>query len=185
MLATPVRQAAALLRPIDQRAAELIDMPSSSAVIAGFGYTAEVAPTLPAGFGFLSPDGEDCKLLAATFADQKFENRAPAGGKSLRAYFGGERADALMSASDDQIAATAKREMEKVLGPLPQAAVTVVRRWPNALPQYEVGHLERMAELQRRVDSIAALHLLGNGYRGVGLPDLIRDGRAAARDCIR
>ena len=56
-----------------------------------------------------------------------------------------------------------------------------MRRWPHALPQYGVGHLDRMAELQTRVDAIGALHLLGNGYRGVGLPELIRDGRAAAR----
>ncbi len=184
MLAVPVRQAVALLQATDARAAELIKMPASSAVIAAFGYTAGAAPQLPAGFGFLSPEGEDCSLLAATFADQKFDNRVPPGGKSVRAYFGGERADALMSSNDDEIAATAKHELEKVLGALPNAAITAVRRWPQALPQYEVGHLERMGELQQLVDAIGALHLLGNGYRGVGLPDLIRDGRAAARSIV-
>ena len=60
-------------------------------------------------------------------------------------------------------------------------AFTVVRRWPRSLPQYGVGHLERMAELEERVHALDGLSLLGNGYRGVGLPDLIRDARAAAR----
>jgi oxygen-dependent protoporphyrinogen oxidase len=184
MLAAPVRVAASLIAPFDADAASLLKIPSSSAVIAGFGYTAGAAPQLPAGFGFLSPEGEDCQLLAGTFADQKFDGRVPPGGKSVRAYFGGTRADALIPCSDEEIAATASLELEKVLGTLPEAAVTIVRRWPDALPQYEVGHGERMAQLQQRVDAIGALHLLGNGYRGVGLPDLVRDGRAAARSLI-
>ena len=184
MLAVPVRVAASLLGPIDPEAASLLNIPSSSAVIAGFGYTPDAVPQLPAGFGFLSPEGENCQLLAGTFADQKFDGRVPSDGKSVRAYFGGARADALTVCSDDEIAATARLEMEKVLGVLPEAAVTVVRRWPDALPQYEVGHSERMLQLQQRVDAIGALHLLGNGYRGVGLPDLVRDGRAAARSLI-
>ena len=181
LLAVPVQQACALLQTIDVEAAGLMSLPSSSAVIAGFGYDADHAPVLPKGFGFLAPEGEDCSLLAATFADQKFAHRAPPGGKSLRAYFGGTTADELMTQSDDAIVAIALDELAKVLGPLPKAAVQLVRRWPAALPQYHVGHNGRMAQLQTRVDGIGKLHLLGNGYRGVGLPDLIRDAREAAR----
>ena len=62
--------------------------------------------------------------------------------------------------------------------------MTVVRRWPRSLPQYGVGHIERMAELSERVKKLDGLWLLGNGYRGVGLPDLIRDARAAARQFV-
>jgi oxygen-dependent protoporphyrinogen oxidase len=184
LLAAPVKQARALLQSTDAEAARLMDLPSSSAVIAGFGFDAEDAPALPKGFGFLAPESEGCKLLAATFADQKFAHRAPPGGKSLRAYFGGASADELMSHPDETIAAIAMDELAKVLGPLPAAAVTVVRRWPAALPQYHVGHNRRMARLQMRIDAIGRLHLLGNGYRGVGLPDLIRDAREAARQAI-
>ena len=184
LLAVPVEQARLLLQSIDSEAASLMAIPTSSAVIAGFGFDPDGAPELPKGFGFLAPEGEDCKLLAATFADQKFAGRVPPNGKSLRAYFGGASADDLMSQSDEEIAKIALQELAKVLGPLPAAAITVVRRWPGALPQYHVGHNERMAKLQTRVDSIGRLHLLGNGYRGVGLPDLIRDGRAAARQAV-
>lgn len=181
MMAAPVDAAARLMEPVDARAAELIRKPASSAVIAGFGYAAGSSLKVPQGFGFLSPEGEDCSLLAATFSDQKYPHRAPEGAKSLRAFFGGVEADALMGATDDTIAAAASLELEKVLGPLPAPVVTVVRRWPLSLPQYEVGHLEREAELDSRIASVGAMHLLGNGYRGVGLPDLVRDGRAAAR----
>ena len=184
LLATPVRHAAKLLKGTDERAAELMTMPTSSAVIAAFGYGKEAAVTWPGGFGFLAPQGEGSKLLAGTFSDQKYANRVPEGGRMVRAYFGGQTADHLLHEADREIATVARRELEQILGKLPDAAITVVRRWPHALPQYEVGHLERMAELQTRVDAIGDLHLLGNGYRGVGLPELVRDGRAAARAAV-
>jgi oxygen-dependent protoporphyrinogen oxidase len=60
----------------------------------------------------------------------------------------------------------------------------VVRRWPRSLPQYAVGHLERMKILDQRVRELRGLWLLGNGYRGVGVPDLVRDARSAARQVV-
>jgi oxygen-dependent protoporphyrinogen oxidase len=65
--------------------------------------------------------------------------------------------------------------------PLPAPVLTVVRRWPRSLPQYAVGHLERAAELEARIAKLPGLTLLGNSLHGVGLPDLIRDARKAAR----
>jgi oxygen-dependent protoporphyrinogen oxidase len=184
MLALPVHHAARLMAATDARMGELIVQPTSSAIIVGFGYLPDNAPATPKGFGFLSPEGEACKLLAGTFSDQKFAHRAPEGGRSLRAFFGGKEAEALQHESDKTIITAATREMEKVLGPLPQLAIAFARRMPCSLPQYGVGHGERMAELQERVNALGTLHLLGNGYRGVGLPDLIRDGRAAARELL-
>jgi oxygen-dependent protoporphyrinogen oxidase len=73
-------------------------------------------------------------------------------------------------------------ELARILGPMPEPQMTVVRRWPRSLPQYGIGHLERMAELTEQVRKLDGLWLLGNGYRGVGLPDLIRDARAAVRE---
>jgi oxygen-dependent protoporphyrinogen oxidase len=86
-----------------------------------------------------------------------------------------------MRCGNDEIASIARMELARILGPLPTPTITVVRRWPNSLPQYAVGHLGRMAELESRVQTIGNLWLLGNGYRGVGLPDLIRDARKAAQ----
>jgi oxygen-dependent protoporphyrinogen oxidase len=85
-----------------------------------------------------------------------------------------------MRCGNDEIAAVARMELARILGPLPEPQVTVVRRWPRSLPQYAVGHLERMKKLDERVRVLKGLWLLGNGYRGVGVPDLIRDARAAA-----
>ncbi len=182
LLATPVGVTAKLMHAVDRRAAELVDVPASSAVTVAFALAPGNGITWPRGFGFLAPPNEGSRLLAGTFADQKFTDRVPEGGRLVRAYFGGATADKLIPQGDEAIASLAFAELQKVLGALPAATVTVVRRWPRALPQYEVGHLKRMAELDRRVGSLGNLRLLGNGYRGVGVPDLIRDARAAARE---
>jgi protoporphyrinogen/coproporphyrinogen III oxidase len=187
MLAVPVDAAARLLRETDERAAQLMQIEGSSAVVVGFGFAQGFA--LPQGFGFLVPPragvAAGSSLLAGTFMDQKFAHRVPEGGRLLRGFFGGATADGMLRRSDAEITALARKELEAVLGiALPEPVVTVVRRWPKALPQYAVGHLERMAELDGRVRGLGGLWLLGNGYRGVGLPDLVRDARAAVGEAL-
>jgi oxygen-dependent protoporphyrinogen oxidase len=161
-----------------------MEMDASSAVVVGFGFSDATKFTMPPGFGFLVPPGSDNLLLACTFVDQKFGDRVPQGGRLMRAFFGGKAADRLMRCGNDETAAVARMELARILGPLPEPQMTVVRRWPRSLPQYAVGHLERMKQLDARVGQLNGLWLLGNGYRGVGLPDLIRDSRAAARQFV-
>ena len=183
ILALPANVARPLVKPLSLRLAELLTMEASSAVIAAFAF--QQTFDLPRGFGFLVPAGEESSLLAATFVDQKFPGRVPEeGGRLLRAFFGGEQAHTIAAMSDDEIAALALAELRKILGPLPTPAFQIVRRWPNSLPQYEVGHLDRVAEIELLVSQQPNLWLLGNGYRGVGLPDLIRDARAAAHELL-
>jgi oxygen-dependent protoporphyrinogen oxidase len=181
LMAAPVDVARSLLEPVDARVAELMEMEASSAVVVGFGFPDAAKFSLPSGFGFLVPPGSGSLLLACTFVDQKFEDRVPQGGRLVRAFFGGAAAERMMRCGNDETAAVARLELARILGPLPEPQVTVVRRWPRSLPQYGVGHLERMAELDERVSKLDGLWLLGNGYRGVGLPDLVRDARAAAQ----
>ncbi len=190
LLATSIDATRRLLSELDRSAAALIPNSASSAVLATFCWPVKTAQNfnLPAGFGFLVPqNGPETanrpKLLAGTFTAQKFPHRAPAGARIVRVFFGGTMADTLDPQPDDAIAAEAWRELGAVLPSLPQphATLTTVARWPRSLPQYEVGHAERMAILDEKIRQLRALDLLGNGYRGVGVPDLIRDARAAAR----
>lgn len=184
MMAAPAHIARELLLPIDDRTADLMQMDASSAVVVAFGFPDATKFTTPPGFGFLVPQGSGSRLLACTFVDQKFTNRVPQNGRLLRAFFGGDAAERLIRCGNDEVSSIARLELAHILGPLPEPQVTVVRRWPRSLPQYAVGHLERMRELDERIHSLNGLYLLGNGYRGVGLPDLIRDARATARQSI-
>lgn len=190
LLATPLEPTRALLSalasPQAREAAACLPTEASSSLIVALGYTGEAANaiSIPSGFGLLvaSPaTGPHPSLLACTFMHQKFAQRVPPGGALLRAFFGSSAADALSAESDAVIAAEARTQLAQLLGPLPaQAQLTMVRRWPRSLPQYAVGHLTRMRRFETCVASIPGLAIAGNSYRGVGLPDLVRDATAAA-----
>lgn len=184
LLAAPLHMACGLLQSVDERAAALMQMDASSAVVLGFGFDDAAQVPVPSGFGFLVPPDARSLLLACTFMDQKFPDRVPEGGRLLRAFFGGRSAERVMKCSNDETSVIARMELARILGPLPEPRLTVLRRWPLSLPQYAVGHLERMEQLDERVRALGDLYLLGNGYRGVGLPDLIRDARAAAASAM-
>ncbi|HEY5329337.1 MAG TPA: protoporphyrinogen oxidase [Acidobacteriaceae bacterium] len=191
LLATPADTTRTLLHPLAPQTSTLIPQQSSSAILVTFAWPAETASTLtiPQGFGFLVPQlssgpwtlDSGPSLLACTFVDQKFPHRAPPGTRILRAFFGGASAEALANASDEAIANAALTQLRNILGPIPGPTHTEVRRWPHSLPQYEVGHLDRIAELETRIAALGNLTLLGNSYRGVGIPDLIHAARTAAR----
>ncbi|HEV2575738.1 MAG TPA: protoporphyrinogen oxidase [Acidobacteriaceae bacterium] len=188
ILSTSTDSTRRLLESVSTEAAALLPSDASSAVLAAFAWPEEVARSfaIPSGFGFLVPDGSagEEQLLACTFVDQKFPHRAPEGARVMRAFFGGRSAEALASRTDEVIAVCALEQLREILGPIPEPAVQVVRRLPRSLPQYEVGHLERIAKLEELVAQVPGLHLLGNSYRGVGIPDLIRDARATARKIV-
>ena len=200
-LATPLDASRRLLAQLDEDAAHLLPSDSSSAVLVAFCYPDASKVPLPDGFGFLVPprinseralDPSASLLLACTFVDQKFPHRVPLNGRMVRAFFGGAAAERVTTCNNDEIAAIARLELARALNatipisgapptPAPPPVLTVVRRWPHSLPQYAVGHLDGTAELESRLAAQPGLTLLGNALHGVGLPDLIRDARAAAR----
>jgi oxygen-dependent protoporphyrinogen oxidase len=190
VVATPAHVTRELLSPLDPRFNSLLAMEATSAIVVALAFAPEQAAGLkvPPGFGFLVPQRANAvstaSLLACTFVNQKFLHRAPEGGVLLRGFFGGEAAPALLEESNERLIARTRDQLSRLLGPLPVPVETVVRRWPRSLPQYAVGHLERGAELEGLAGSMPGLMLVGNAYHGVGLPDLIRDGRAAARKLL-
>lgn len=189
IVATPVHVARELLCSVDEGFGALLEMRATSAIVVALAFAGAAAEyiRIPRGFGFLVQGqahreiAQD-SLLACTFVDQKFACRVPDGGRLLRAFFGNQAAEALMGEPDEKLTALACSQLSRVLGSLPEPAFSVVRRWPLSLPQYEVGHLQRVARLEAVVGKTHGLKLIGNGYHGVGLPDLVRMGRAAAHE---
>ena len=168
-----------------QRAAILLPIDAASGLVVAFGYEtrAQPTPTIPDGFGLLVAAGpqKHHSLLACTFLHQKFPGRTPEGGTLLRAFFASSAADELSRRSDTEIAAIARNQLTALLGPLPEHAdVTIVRRWPRSLPQYEVGHVTRMTQFDLCLSDLQGIAVAGNALRGVGLPDLVRDATKAA-----
>jgi oxygen-dependent protoporphyrinogen oxidase len=195
LLAIPVDSTRKLLASIHDHVAdevaELLPIESSSAIVVALGFLAVKAERLriPRGFGFLVPGVphatvENLNLLAATFVDQKFSHRAPPGGVLLRGFFGGQTADTMRDWDEASVIEETRRQLSRLLGLLPVPDVSVVRHWARSLPQYHVGHVARIARAEERLRLLPGLSLIGNAYHGVGLPDMVRDGRAAAKSCV-
>ena len=105
-------------------------------------------------------------------------------GASSRISSAATSADALLDETGESLVQRAHEQLGRILGPLPDPQETLVRRWPLSLPQYTVGHDERICRLETLARSWPGLHLVGNAYHGVGLSDLIREGRATARKIL-
>jgi len=152
----------------------------SSSVTVGLGYDQQVRKTLPAGFGFLVPRIEGKRLLAVTFVHNKFPHRVPADRALLRCFLGGALDLPILDLSDEELLQLIQRELREILGLAAEPIFTRIYRWKNAMPQYNVGHLERVAKIERLCGELPALALAGNAYHGIGVPDCVRSGTEAA-----
>lgn len=190
IVATPAYSAADLLRAVSpDLAAQLAGIRYSSSVTVALGYEAAKLSenerrVLGEGFGFLVPRNEGRRMLACTFVHNKFPHRCPEGWLLLRVFLGGANAEgaegSVLELQDQQILKTVGEELRAILGLGAEAAFARVYRWPRAMAQYDVGHLERVAEIERLRRALPALALAGNAYGGIGVPDCIRTGRDAA-----
>jgi len=181
VLAVPAYAAAGLLRSIDTTLAGLCDqMPYASTATVAFGYRRDQIRHPMRGSGFVVPRLEHSPLLAATWVTSKWPQRAPDGHALLRAFLGGGRDPQRLDATDEELAAEAKDELERVLDIHGEPVLTRVFRWSRQNPQYEVGHFARIAAIDRRLTSVPGVFLAGSGFRAIGIPDCVADGRQAA-----
>ncbi len=182
LLACPTWAAAEVLAGEAPAIARLIDpIPYSSSVTLSLVYRREDCGPIPPGFGFLIPAKERGVLVACTFTGAKFSHRVRDGLVVLRCFLGGAGGEHVLDLPEDEIIASARRELRALLGWDTQPAFHVMHRWRRAMAQYCVGHSARMKELQGELERVPGLALAGNGYDGIGIPDCIRTGRAAAR----
>ena len=124
-------------------------------------------------------------MMACTFVHNKFENRAPEGTALLRVFLGGTRDSAAVDLTEEEAVQLVRTELRDILNITADPLLTRVFKWRRAMPQYEVGHLLRIASLEMHVQRFPSLHLAGNAYHGIGISDCVRSGRAAADAIMR
>lgn len=185
IVALPAQRAADLLNPIaPELATELnqIEYASSSLVVTGHKLS-DVEHPLNA-FGLVVPAIENRKVLAVSFLSRKFPDRAPDGSVQLRTFVGGAMQPELLDRSDAQLLQVVLDELRQIFGVKGTPEMTSVTRYDRAMPQYHVGHLDRVAAIEKQVAALPGLELAGNAYRGVGIPDCVHSGeQAAERAC--
>lgn len=181
IVATPAYQAAALVRGLDPSLAdELHAIPYAGTVLALAGYRLDQIARPPRSFGFVVPTTERRDILAASFSSLKFPGRAPAGRILIRVFLGGALRPDQLQLDDAEVRAIVHRELGELLGATGEPELFQIHRWPQAMPQYHIGHLDRIARIAARLQSQPSLALAGNAYTGVGLPQTIASGTAAA-----
>ncbi len=181
IIATPAFEAAALLRGLDATlSAVLGEIEYASTVTISVALRSASVGTLPRGTGYIVPRAEGRSVLACTFSSSKFEERAPADYTLFRFFLGGAGRGDFADRPDDELLRAVRCELREVLGVTAPPELVRITRLPRAMPQYAVGHLGRMARIDSSLGSMPAIALAGAGYRGVGIPDCIRSGAAAA-----
>ena len=137
------------------------------------------------GFGFVIPEVERRQILSVSFSSQKFADRAPAEHVLLRVFLGGGMHPEILELADDEVRQIVERELRELLGWSGQHDLFQIQRWTGVMPQYHLGHLDRVAQIEQRTSAWPGLALAGNAYRGVGIPQCIRSGEQAAERILK
>ncbi len=181
IVATPSGTAARLLiRENKALAVELDAIAHSGCVVVTLAYTRDDIRHPLNGHGFVVPQVENREMIACTFSSVKYAHRAPAGQVLLRVYLGGATRPQVLNYDDDKLLSVVATELNPLLGIRGQPTLTRIQRWPNVIPQYYVGHLDRMKRIDAEVARLPGIELAGNSYRGVGIPHCIHSGEQAA-----
>jgi oxygen-dependent protoporphyrinogen oxidase len=182
VVATPAFVASRLLRSLDESLSRLCDgveYSSTATIVLAFDRQSVAHPLN--GSGFVVPRVERTGILAASWLSSKWPNRAPQGRVLMRAFAGGTRDPEAVSRSDGELVRLALDALTPLLGLRTPPLLSRVYRWTRASAQHNVGHLDRMHSIDRALTRHPGLFVTGSGFRGVGIPDCVADGRATAR----
>ncbi len=185
VLATPAHVSSDLLRPLSPIAGGVLDLiPYVSTATIAMAFPRTMTSGIE-GFGCIVPRAEQRELIAATWTSLKWPHRAPADQLLVRCYVGGVGREDILQLDDAALTAKVRDELATLCGIRAEPSYTEVNRWWRAMPQYTLGHLDRLAQLDAAVSRYPGLVLTGAGYRGVGIPDCIRDGETAAERVVQ
>jgi oxygen-dependent protoporphyrinogen oxidase len=185
ILATPAFRTAEILGSAAADAAsELRQISCASTATVNLAYRCQDFPRALDSFGFVVPAVEERQIMACTFSSLKYPARAPEGHALLRAFIGGTLQPELFQSDDATMVKNARAELASLLNVNAQPLFSRVWRHPNSMPQYHVGHEERIQRIETALATCSGLALAGSAYHGVGISDCVRMGEEAAAKLI-
>ncbi len=185
VVAGPAWAAGALLRDVDASlSAQLGGIPYAGVATVNLVYRRNEVPALPLAAGFVVPAIEGRSLIACTFSSRKWAGRTPDDRVVLRAFVGGALHAHHLDRDDATMVAAVREDLRELLGYSAEPMQTVVTRWPRTMAQYHRGHLARVSSIRASEARCPGLALIGNGYEGVGIPDIIAQADAAAERLV-
>lgn len=178
ILATPAYVSGGLLASFDpELASALTSIPYASTATVSLAYRPSDLPKPLDGYGYVIPRREGRKALAGTWTSTKFPHRAPDGYALIRVFVG--RAGQDIPWDEDELLELAKEEVKMTSGISAEPIISRVFMWDKAMPQYNLGHPEKLKQIDAALEKHPGLAVAGNGYRGIGIPDCIHSGELA------
>ncbi|HEX9295665.1 MAG TPA: protoporphyrinogen oxidase [Polyangiaceae bacterium] len=175
VVALPSSVAANVLRSCDEALSrELASIEYVSTATVAFGYRREQVQHPLDAAGFLVPKSEGRRITAGTFNSSKWPDRAPAGHVLMRGFVGGAHDESTASLPDNELVEAVRKDLEALLGISGEPLFAKVFRYIKASPQPLVGHFDRIARIHSQLAHVPGLHVIGNAYDGVGIPDCVR-----------
>ena len=186
ILTCPAYRQSGIVSELDADLARLIDaIPYNRIVVAALGYRRADVPGSLDGFGFIAPQRTRRDLLGVQWCSSIYQQRAPDDAVLLRAMCGGWHRPEIVDWDDTRLLAALRSELQLAMGITAEPMFHRIVRWPKAIPQYHVGHLARVAEIDARRQRHPRLYLGGNAYHGVALNDCAEQGERIAEQVAR
>jgi len=182
VIATPAYATSSLTRELDGEISGIfseIRYASAATIVLAFPRRAVAHPLN--GSGFVVPRVENTGIMAASWLSSKWPDRAPDDKVLLRTFVGGARDPKALEESDAELVSRSMRALRPLLGITGEPLLSRVYRWDRANAQHEVGHLDRVAAIERALTHHPGLFVTGSGFRGTGIPDCVADGRATGK----
>lgn len=175
ILACQAHHAAGILRKeLPEAANELDEIPYSSALLITLAFPRSAVPVARHGFGFLVPKRERKSIAACTWVHNKFAGRAAPELAVLRCFIVGEEAEQLLYDEDSRLIELVLAELRDLMNISSKPEFHLIHKWPRSMPQYSVGHAKRVERIRDELARLPGVHLIGNAYEGVGIPDCVR-----------
>lgn len=183
ILAVPAKVSAKILRNSVPEAADQLGMIRYAGIGAIYlGFHRNDIPHLLDGFGLVIPHSERRRIDGMTWVTSKWDHRAPQDHVLVRVFFGGPYTRNMMELDDTSLLAIVREEVKSLLGIQAAPLFHRVFRWLDGYPQYDLGHLDRVAAIESALPT--GLYVAGSSYRGVGVPDCIKQGLTAAQQAV-
>ncbi len=184
VLAVPAYTAARIIQEIAWDASDkLNDIRYVSTGTISLAFSQKDVPHLLKGFGVVIPRSENRPINAITLTSTKFDQRAPEGYVLLRAFFGGSRHPEMMDVDDDKLLTIVRGELREIVDISARPIFHRIFRWHQANPQYDVGHLDRVTEIENALPH--GLFVTGSPYRGIGIPDCVHQAQQTVQKIIQ
>jgi len=186
IVTAPAHEAAKVVEDMDKAMADnLAGIPQATSATVNLAFRRSDVNTSLEAFGFIVPISEKRKIKAGTYSSTKWDYRTPDDDHVLiRAFVGGAMNQELVFLDDDEMLKMVLNELKDIVGLTAAPVMHRIFRWVKGMPQYTIGHLDRVAAIEARAAANPGFYVAGGSYRGVGVPDCINVGKKAVQGAL-